>query len=311
MAIGSESKDYPPVKLIACVLVALTCPSAHRVSPFLTEVGLIDDGANPALRVASSCDGVVFTRNLKYAEDAQNVLDVAAPNVRPQVNLPVLLFVANERFDAASAGNPDLLVEQAMCSAVNSGMVAVKVSYRSAPGARWPAASKDVAAAVSWTYENADLFGGDKDEIIPIGYRVGASHVASFLARKELQYNDAIIAGAVLVSGIYWPSKANEDGEEAYFGSSESRSTAESALSGLSETAAPIVLAWSLADPPRFIDQGTMLSAKLCDAGHCPRRAVLTNPASPASVFDLDGADNGLRESLAQLVGQIRVRGLP
>ena len=300
------------MKLTACALVALACvASAHKVSPFLTKVGLIDDSADPARRAASRCDGVVFSRNLKYAEDPQNVLDVAAPEVRPQVNLPVLLFVANERFDTASAGSLDSLIEQAMCFAVRSGMVAVKVSYRTAPAARWPAAAKDVAAAISWAHENVDLYGGDQDEIIPIGYRAGASHVASFLAHKEFQYNDAIVAGAVLVSGIYWPGQANDDGEEAYFGVGQSGSTAESVLSGLSGTAAPIVLSWSLADSPRFIDQGTMLNAKLCGAGHCPRRAILTNPASPASLFDLDNAGGTLRESLTQLVGQIRVRGLP
>jgi len=138
------------VKLIACTLIALTCvPSAQSVSPIITEAGLIDD--SPAPSAASSCGDVVFTRHLKYAEDAQNVLDVAAPTSRPQMNLPVLLFVANERFDDASAGSLDSLVEQAMCFAVNSGMVSVKVSYRTAPAAQWPAAAKDVAAAISWT----------------------------------------------------------------------------------------------------------------------------------------------------------------
>jgi acetyl esterase/lipase len=311
MAVRSEFKDHPPVKLIACVLVALMCPSAHSVSPFLTEVGLIDDGANPALRVASSCDGVVFTRDLKYAEDAQNVLDVASPNVRPQPKVPVLLFVANERFDAASDGNLNSVIERAMCFAANSGMVAVKVSYRAAPGARWPAGAKDVADAISWAYENADLFGGDKDQIIPVGYRAGASHVASFLAHKELQDNDAIVAGAVLVSGIYWPSKADGQGEEAYFGSDDSKFADGAVVSGLSEVPAPIILAWSRADPPGLIDQGTRLSAKLCAAGHCPREAILTSRASPTSVFDLEGADDTLHEKLSQLVGQIRVRGLP
>jgi len=299
------------VKLVACSLIALMCvPSAHSVVPFLTKVGLTDDVAVPAPGAAPRCDAVLFTRNLKYADDAQNALDIAAPNVRPQVKLPVLLFVANERFDTASDGSLDSSVEQAMCFAVNSGMVSVKVSYRAAPAARWPAAAKDVAAAVSWTYENADLFGGDKNEIIPVGYRAGASHVASFLAHKELQDNDAIVAGAVLVSGIYWPAQANDDGEDAYFGSDKSKSD-EAVVSGLSESAAPIVLSWSLADQPRFIDQGKMLSTKLCAAGHCPRRAILTSQASPTSVFDTNGTGNTLRDTLGQLVSQIQARGLP
>jgi acetyl esterase/lipase len=311
MATGSQFEERA-VKILACALIALTCASSlHSISPSPIKVGLIDDRGEPAPSRTSRCDTVIFTRDVKYAEDPQNVLDVAAPNVRPQVKLPVLLFVANERFDTASDGNVNALVEQAMCFAVNAGMVTVKVSYRTAPLAPWPAAARDVAAAISWIYENADLFGGDKDEIIPIGYRAGASHVASFLAHKELQENDAIVAGAVLVSGIYWPSKGNDDGEEAYFGSDESKFTDELVFSGLRETAVPIVLAWSLADPPRLVDQGTMVNTKLCAAGHCPRKAVLSSRTSPASVFDLDGADDTLRERLVQLVSQIRARGLP
>ena len=202
------------------------------------------------------------------------------------------------------------LVEQAMCFAARNGLVAFNVSYRLAPAAMWPTGAKDVSAAISWVHENADLFGGNKQEIIPIGYGTGAFHLASFLAHKEFQERDDYVAGAVLVSGIYHPTDVGE-GERAYFGTDTSTYDSRSAIPGLTAIEEPILLAWSSADAPTFIAQGEKLRQQLCNAGHCPRTAILTKRGSPASVFDLDGESGNLHDRLRQLIGQIDARGLP
>src|SRR3974390_1214984 len=67
----------------------------------------------------------------------------------------------------------------------------------------WSAGAKDVAAAISWVHQNADLFKGDARAIIAVGWSVGAFHLATYLAHKEFQEADNYIAGTVLVSGIY------------------------------------------------------------------------------------------------------------
>jgi acetyl esterase/lipase len=67
--------------------------------------------------------------------------------------------------------------------------------------------------AISWVFENADLFGGNAQEIIPIGYGAGAFHLATFLSHKEFQDSDDFIAGAALVSGIYEPTKDTDESE--------------------------------------------------------------------------------------------------
>lgn len=260
----------------------------------------------------SSCAGVKFTRNVKYGADNLNVLDAATAQTRPDARRPVLVFVAGDSF--ASGGDEAAmkpLVEQAMCFAASNGLVAFHVSYRVAPAATWPAAAKDVAAAISWVYENADLFGGNAQEIIPVGYGTGAFHVASFLAHKELQEKDDYVAGAVLVSGVYHPATGTTEDDRAYFGADTSTYDSRSAIPGLTEIGEPILLAWSEADAPRFIAQGEKLKQMLCDAGHCPRTSVLTKPTSPTSVFDLDGESADLHERLRQLIGQIDARGLP
>src|SRR5581483_7651131 len=130
----------------------------------------------PASTDPAACEGVTFTRNLKYGEDGLNVLDVATGQ-SSGMRRPVVVFVAGDSFTgdrSTTVANP--LLERAMCFAGRNGLVAFSVSYRLAPAASWPAGSRDVAAAISWIHENADLFGGDKQEIIPIGYAIGAYH---------------------------------------------------------------------------------------------------------------------------------------
>src|SRR5258708_23577164 len=94
-----------------------------------------------------------------------------------------------------------------MAFAVHRGMGSGRVNYRLAPAYPWPAGAKDVAAATSWVHQNIDLFGGSRDEIVAVGYSVGAFHVASFLAPREFQERHSGVAAAVLVAGLY-PSSA-------------------------------------------------------------------------------------------------------
>ena len=308
------------------LLMALTAASGlpgtpQRPGESPIRVGLDDDSRatrtpaaltdSAATNEASSCTGVNFTRSLKYGDHPLNVLDVATMQTSG-AKRPVLVFVAGDSF-AGGGDAPTLkpLVEQAMCFAARNGLVAFNVTYRLAPPATWPAGAKDVSAAISWVHENADLFGGNAQEIIPIGYGTGAFHLASFLAHKEFQEKDNYVAGAVLVSGIYHPTTDIGEGERAYFGTDTSIYDSRSAIPGLTTIEEPILLAWSSADAPAFIAQGERLKQQLCKSGHCPRSAVIATRSSPASIFDLDGMSGDLHERLRQLIGQIDARGLP
>jgi acetyl esterase/lipase len=317
------------IKCLALIfLAALTASSGlphawQRFDDTLIRVGLDSDvptaptaPASPSPSTAAptdttSCDGVTFTRNLKYGDHQLNMLDVASAQP-PGAKRPVIVFVAGDTF--ASDGNTSAtspLVEQAMCFAGHNGLVAFSMSYRLAPAAHWPAGAKDVAAAISWVHENADLFGGNKDEIIPVGYAAGAFHLASFLAHSEFQENDSYVAGAVLVSGIYRPDSDPGEAEKSYFGTDVSKYDSQSALPGLTKIDMPLVIAWSQVDAQRFVAQGEKLKDILCGTGHCPRTALLSKASSPASVFDLDGTSADLHDRLRQLIGQIDARGLP
>jgi acetyl esterase/lipase len=285
----------------------------------IVKVGLVVDGSSTGSTDAAAdeqqaCAGVAFSRSLKYGESDLNVLDVATGDSKELSRRPVLVFVAGESF-AGESGAPDIagpIQDQAMCFAARHGMVGVRMAYRLAPANPWPAGARDVAAATSWVHQNIDLFGGNPDEIVAIGYSAGAFHVASFLGHPEFQASDSNVAGAVLVSGLYRLSADASAAEKSYFGDDASKYDERSAFPGILDTETPLLLAWSATDPPRLVAQGQKLKELLCNApAHCPHTMVLRARDSLASVFGLDASSGSLAEPTLELVREIEARGLP
>jgi acetyl esterase/lipase len=311
--------------LFFLLLASFTGASVRGAEPwsenpaYLVKVGLDTGEPSPPPAVpdeTKSCEGVTFSRNLRYGESEQNVLDVATggADTGPAILRPVLLFVAGESFSAENTA-PDAqapMLDAAMCFAARHGMVGVRMSYRLAPANPWPSGARDVAAAASWLHQNADLFGGNRDEIVAVGYSVGAFHVASLLAHPEFQITDSDIAGAVLVSGIYHASADASAEEKSYFGADASQYDQRSAFPGILNIETPLLLAWSTQDLPRIVAEGETLKQRLCNsATHCPRMTVLSYRTSLASVFEADASGGGLAQPTLELVREIEARGLP
>lgn len=290
------------------LVIAVAALLAFGVEIDGVKAGLLEEALPSA---EDACAGLSLTRGLKYGDSEQNYINVATKADKDSALRPVLLFVAGESFTDDGTSGDQTMRDQAMCLAAKNGLVGVAMSYRRAPANLWPAGAKDVAAAVSWIHQNIDLYNGDRHEIVVVGYAVGAFHVASFLAHKEFQDIDSGVAGVVLVSGIYRPGKDAGEGERAYLDTDASKYDSRSALPGLTSVEVPIVLAWSTADPPRLVTQGEKLRQFLCDAGHCPRTAVLTSHDSPASIFEMDGTKESLADKTRQLISQVEARGLP
>jgi acetyl esterase/lipase len=288
--------------LLAAAAAAFLVFGSHDAN-----AGLLDDALPSA---EDACADVSISRALKYGDSDQNLVDVATMGKPDSAPRPVLLFVAGESFTDDGTSGDRTMRDQAMCLAAKNSLVGVAMTYRRAPENPWPAGARDVAAAVSWIHQNVDLFRGDRNEVVVVGYAVGAFHVASFLAHKELQDVDSGVAGVVLVSGLYHPGADSGDGERAYLGIDASKYDTRSALPGLKGVEVPIVLAWSTADPPRLVTQGKTLKDFLCSAGHCPRTVVLTSHDSPASIFDASDTE-GLANTTQQLISQLQARGLP
>ncbi|MBP0110762.1 MULTISPECIES: alpha/beta hydrolase [Bradyrhizobium] len=301
------------------LLLTMTTASAHGPVPGrlpppsgLVQVGLTDSDTT-AGGTARLCEQVTFSRGLRYGETEANALDVATSATKADTPRPVLLFVAGDTFTGDRAA-PELsrqIQDQAMCFAARNDMIGVRVNYRLAPSATWPAGASDVAAALSWVHGNIDLFNGDAREIVAVGYGAGAFHVATLLAHPELQTDGADVAGVVLVSGIYRVGKDASDSEKAYLGPDATQYDKRSVFPGILNVDVPIVLAWAADDSAGLVAQGETLKKTLCGAGHCPRSALLRSRDGIAAAFGLDGSGDSLAEPTLLLVHQLEARGLP
>jgi acetyl esterase/lipase len=310
--------------LFYILLASFAVASVHGAEPwsenlgYLVNVGLVADEPAPLNAVPQeriSCKDLTFTRNLRYGASDQNVLDVATGSADdPAIPRPVLLFVAGESFSTEHAA-PDgqtPVQDAAMCFAARHGMIGVVMSYRLAPANPWPSGARDVAAATSWLHQNVDIFGGNRDEIVAVGYSVGAFHVASLLAHPEFQISGSDLAAAVLVSGIYRASTDASVEEKSYFGADASQCDQRSAYPGILNIDTPLLLAWSMQDAARLAAEGETLKQRLCNsAAHCPRTTVLGYRENLASVFEADASGGGLAQPTLELIREIEARDLP
>ena len=189
-------------------------------------------------------------RDLRYGDDPRHRLDVHSAG-GTQAGAPVFLFVHSGGFvrgDKHDPGTPRYDLVGAW--AVRHGWVGVTMTYRLAPGYRWPAGAADVAAAVGWIRENVAGYGGDPGKIVVAGNSAGAVHVASFVAGQG-GGSLAGVAGAALLSGIYQLRQpAPGEPEHAYYGPDPD--PAASTLPGLLDCPVPLLFSVAERDPEAF-----------------------------------------------------------
>jgi acetyl esterase/lipase len=254
--------------------------------------------------------GVTVMRDQKYGSDERNRLDVFRPNEVASAR-PVLLFVHGggyERGDKRAAGSP--FYDNVMLWAVENGMVGVNMTYRLAPANPWPAAAEDVSAAIEWTRANIIRFGGDPDRIVLLGHSAGATHVSTYLAHPEISGKTPLRpAGAILVSGTYdLDQESNVPGQRSYFGSDTTLWAARSAITGLTKTGVPLLVAHGEMDVPYYIKQAAALKGRLCRESRCPTFVSLTGQSHMSVIYGLNTADTSLAEPMRSFIEAVTTR---
>ena len=129
--------------------------------------------------------GVKVTRDVKYGNDARNVVDIFVPETGA-AGRPVLMFVHGGGMIRGNKRPPgSAFYDNIMLFAVRHGMVGVNVEYRLAPQHPWPAGNEDLAAAVRLVADKAADLGADPNRIYLMGHSAGATHVASYVSHPE------------------------------------------------------------------------------------------------------------------------------
>ena len=216
--------------LVLSILIAVAVSHDAMAAPYSSvEAAVPDDPPSAAgSEVNAAADrpstnsgcaaGVAFTRGVRYDDDEADVLDAATPPVDPSVRHPIVAFLTVRGSGSEKASDlPSSVVSSAMCFAAEHGLVVFNIRFRE--GNDLPKASKAVAAGLSWIVENADLYGGNVYEIVPVGYGDAGSNLfdALLAGHAGLSYDN--IAGLVFVSaslGVREGGDAGPNSTKAY-----------------------------------------------------------------------------------------------
>ncbi|MGW1025616.1 alpha/beta hydrolase [Streptomyces sp. NPDC002577] len=246
-------------------------------------------------------------RDLLYGPDPRHRLDVHTPDTQAAEGAPVLLFVHGGGFVGGDKSDPRLPYYDHLGDwAVRNGMVAVTMTYRLAPQYQWPTGAEDIAAAVAWTRSHIADHGGDPDRIVLAGQSAGAAHVASYLAGHAGTGAD-ILAGAVMLSGIYDPPTAEQNFRlHSYYGEDASAFAGQSAVPGLVASEVPLLLGVAELDLPDFHRQAVvLLDAFLAARGVLPLFATVPDHTHLSEILALGLDDDAFGVLLARFVHRV------
>jgi hypothetical protein len=146
--------------------------------------------------------GVKIDRDIKYADDARTVLDVAMGE-KGGGSRPVLIYVsggAGNKMEPVPEGDP--FYDNILYFAVNNGMVGVNVQRRAFPaGSPFDAPAKDIATVVQWVQTNAKKYKGNPDRVFIWSHSAGNPPVATYLGHPELYGPKGVgVKGAILMA---------------------------------------------------------------------------------------------------------------
>jgi len=253
---------------------------------------------------------VVVHRDLVYGPDPRHRLDVFVPVAcvpnGAATRAPVVVFVHGGGFIRGDKGTPDApFYNNVGVWAARSACIGVTMTYRLAPAAAWPAGSEDVGAAVRFLHSNVEKLGGDPNRIFLMGQSAGAVHVAGYVAEP---HGSAIVAGAIMVSGLYDVPRADRNPfQAAYYGEDATRYAEQSTRERLAETSIPCFYTVSEFDPPDFQRQAAWLvEAYTARQGRWPRLMQLAGHNHLSSVLQIGSPVDTLGPELLRFIHTVR-----
>ncbi|MEO6388687.1 MAG: alpha/beta hydrolase [Croceibacterium sp.] len=295
-----------PLAASACGL-AIGAPPAN-VRDQLRDIGPCIEVARTAQIYASLLPndlyaGISVTRDIPYAADEKQKLDVFTLAGKSDASKPVLVFVHGGGFvggDKHNDGSP--LYDNVMAWAARHDLIGVNINYRLAPGHTWPAGGEDVGLAVDWIRHNIGRFGGNPGQIFLWGHSVGATHVADYVAHKDLQPAEgAGVQGAILTSGqIYDMTGPNVS--IAYYGEDQAKYPAMATLAGLVNAKTPLLITSAELDPPPFKAQSEALELALKHAGRRPHVIELPGHSHISEIYAIGTSDHSLSDLVESFV---------
>ncbi|MFC1499947.1 alpha/beta hydrolase [Candidatus Zixiibacteriota bacterium] len=150
------------------------------------------------------------------SDPVYQALDVFTPPAAR--DLPVMFFIHGGAFHMSDKSDAQYYPETGPRFA-REGWVSVLPNYRLSPSVTYPDHVRDIAAALSWTLENIEKYGGDPGNVFVSGHSAGGFLAAAVVLDDALLIdtgsNAETIRGVIPICGQF---EVVDEGREETFG---------------------------------------------------------------------------------------------
>ncbi|MFC1530350.1 alpha/beta hydrolase [Gemmatimonadota bacterium] len=199
------------------------------------------------------------------SDPVHQVLDVFAP---PDASdLPVVFFIHGGAFHMSDKSDAEYYPETGFRFAVE-GWVTVLPNYRLSPAVQYPEHARDIAAALRWTIEHIDRYGGDPGNVFVSGHSAGGFLAAavvldeSFL--RDIGGNTDGVRGVIPICGQF---EVVDEGRQETFGTAPDRWPGFSPLNHIRADAPPFLILEAVRDDWWAPGQAEVFHDRLKGAG--------------------------------------------
>ncbi|MFN2745186.1 MULTISPECIES: alpha/beta hydrolase [Bacillus] len=247
-----------------------------------------------------ACNADKNAKNIQYAKDEKQTLDIYTPKTDENEKHPVLIYIHGGGWTggdkSGAASKPAFFTE--------NGYVFVSLNYRLHPDAQYDDMAYDVAQAIKWVVNHADEYQIDQSKINVMGHSAGG-HLTGLIAADAKYLNSVGLKPASLKSIVILDGPLNLKSfigaipsYKKVFGSDEKVWTEASPLTYINHSNLPpayLVTRWEDPAVYKFAEianhaKGSDFVYRVKNLSHSNLNKMLGSPDAPTEAQDLTKA---------------------
>jgi arylformamidase len=170
---------------------------------------------------------------------------------------PIVYFIHGGYWRSSSQNDVDLYAE----ALVPAGCAYITVNYLLAPEASIDEIVRQCRAGLAWTYNNAESFNGDPNQVYVIGRSAGGHLAGMMLAdgwRDEAGLPDDLIKGATVLSGLFDLEPVRLSNVNDWARMDKEGAYRNSPVHHLPKSGCPLIVAWGENETDEFKRQSDL-----------------------------------------------------